>query len=231
MLSKLLTILSFAFVFSTPYPYMLMLGIPVIIFAWCGAFLKIKNGIAGYLLFTAAVGALLTGMIELNQHWDGSEDMHLDNKTVHVLSINRNGFLLNSGERVVPAGISMPHLRHLRALTDRVMPMLEGARVKLTWNDEMHGYCMVVDDKDMSEFLVINGLAKPNEDATLELHELAKTAKKDRLGVWSTPFLMKPRTPLFTAAAYYVYNLLFWLLFVGIILYWTFIYSKELKNE
>lgn len=231
MLSKLLTILSFAFVFSTPYPYMLMFGITVIIFAWCGAFLKIKNGAIGYLVFTAAVGALVTGMIELSQHWNCSDGTHLDNKTVYVLGINRNGFLLNSGERIIPAGIVMPKLRHLRELTNRVMPMLEDVQVKLTWDDEMNGYRMLADDKDMSEFLVVNGLAKPNEDATLELHELAETAKKDRLGVWSRPFLMEPRSPLWTAVIYYSYNLLQWALFTGCVFLWVLAYNAELKHE
>ena len=231
MLSKLLTILSFAFVFSTPYPYMLMFGITVIIFAWCGAFITIKNGVIGHLVFMAAVGALITGMIELNQNWNGSEDLHLDNKEVHVVGINKNGFLLNTGERVIPAGILMPRLRHLRELTDRVIPMLEEKRVKLTWDDGMHGYRMQVGDKDISEFLVINGLAKPSEDAVIELHELAETAKKNKLGVWNRTVLKQPSAPLWVAAAYYFYNLLWWLFFAGIVLFWACFSAMELKNE
>lgn len=232
MLSKLLTIVSLFFAFKTPYPYILILGVLGVFFVWCGIFVKIKNGIVGWILYTFALGALIMGIAEVNKRWQGADDARLDSKTVCVLGINRNGFLLDTGERIVPAGVAMPTRRHLRELVDHAMSFIGENPVKLTWDDEMGGYLMTVKNRDISQFLIVNGYAKPNENASIMLHDLAESAKQKRLGVWSRPLLMEPQAPWWLALKCYVGALWKCGVTVAAVLLGIWLYSIEVRvNE
>lgn len=204
MLSKLLLFVSLFFALKTPYPYILILGVLGVFFVWCGIFIKVKNGIVGWILYIFVLGALVMGVAEVHTNWRGADDARLDEKTVCVLGINRNGFLLDTGERIVPAGITMPARRHLRELVNCTMSFIGDNSVKLTWDNEMGGYLMTVRDSDISQFLVVHGYAKPNENASLTLHDLAESARQKKLGVWSRPLLMKPQAPWWLALKCYI---------------------------
>ena len=214
MLKQIIDYLALYFLFSTPYPYLVILAVLSLFFTWCAIFVKFKNSEFSVFLYILLMIIFILSASMIGLKWNETDDQRLDGQQRVVKNISRNGFLLDTGERIIPAGVEMPNRGFLRVLRIKVEELIDNKPITLNYSDRMGGYTMTTaSGKDISEFLIENGYARPSKASSDYLYELAS---KSGNNVWLEAPPAPMRTPFCLAFKIYIcYIALFVVVSIG----------------
>lgn len=175
--------------FSTPYPYLLILAVCIWFLLFFVAFAEIKNGFVGWISAGLCLSILLIGVVVVGEPVFTPKGTDLDGRKCQVEAVSRHGLHLESGETILPAGITLGDRLWVCRQAMREMDLLIGGRpVRLDHNSRLHGYeVYTADGVNIAHHLLSAGLAFTDQYASDEMCGLESEARKRRAGYWSTP--------------------------------------------
>lgn len=187
-MGRLIDYITLFTLFRTPYPYIAIIVIFLMVLLALGLFMKIQNGMFGKLFFFGILISCLYTITSL-MSWDkpggGPE---LDDKEVSVIGCTDKGVRIETGEIITPAGIRIP-ARIRRYYCDpkpKMREVINNSKVKLEWSQAMEGYRVICSNgEELGEVLVREGLAKADSLASDTIRDLEREAHEQKKGLWA----------------------------------------------
>lgn len=181
--------------FQTPYPYYAILALLLLIFVFCGVFLRVKNGWLGVFLLVLTLAGIGFGFFLIDPPSVTRPGLDEDTNQVRVVFVNRKGIHLSTGDTIFPAGVAFVErpFRHYRSMVRAINDIVDNSPVTIEWSEEMNGYTITTaSGVDVGRYLVSNGLAKTSSLASDELRVAERLAKYKRDGVWQLEVKARP---------------------------------------